>query len=205
VFFSMRFLLGIVIAYLIGSINPAIIVSSRFYGSDIREHGSGNAGMTNAFRVMGFKRGFVVMICDLLKGVIAALAGWLIAGSLEGKLVAVVLIVLGHCFPVFYGFKGGKGVLVTAGAILVLDWRMALSAIALFLIVLFIFKMVSLGSIVAALSLPFWAWLYNNSAAFIAVGAIVALILVFMHRSNIKRIISATEPKVGRKKEAGGQ
>lgn len=189
-------------AYFLGSLNASIIISNRFLRTDIRRHGSGNAGMTNSFRVMGFNYGIVVTVCDLFKGVAAVFIGWAIAGSLEGRFIAAMFVLIGHCFPVFYGFKGGKGVLSAAGAFLVLDWRIGLSAISLFLFILLITKMVSVSSITAAASLFVWALVYDyGEPAYLAVAILTALLLIFMHRSNIKRIIEGTESKVSFKKE----
>ena len=194
--FLLRLILGGIASYLIGSVNPAIIISEKIYGDDIRSKGSGNAGMTNSFRVMGKKGGFMVMACDLAKGVIGVLVGWLIAGSAEGKIVAALCLIIGHCFPVYFGFRGGKGVLSTAGVFLMLDWRMALSAIGLFLVVLLICKMVSVSSMLAALSLMGWSWVYGHGMDYVIISALIAMLLIFMHRSNIKRIINRSESKV---------
>ncbi len=149
-----------VLAYLIGSINFAIIVTRLFAKKDIRDFGSGNAGMTNVLRTLGKGPAVLVTLGDFCKGVLAVLLGHLILRFLGGGIpfyadyLIGLLVMLGHCFPLFYGFRGGKGILVSAGVILMLDWRVLIVIFSTFLIVVAITRIVSLGSIAAAAMFP---------------------------------------------------
>ena len=153
-------LLAGVVAYLIGSINFAIIVTKLFAKKDIRDFGSGNAGMTNVLRTLGKGPAVLVTLGDFLKGVLAVVIGRLILHLLGGgapfygDYLLGLMAMLGHCFPIFYGFRGGKGILVSAGVILMLNWRVLLIILAVFLLVVVFTKTVSLGSISAAAAYP---------------------------------------------------
>ena len=202
-----------VLAYLVGSINFAIIVSKLFAQKDIRDYGSGNAGMTNVLRTFGKLPAVITTVGDFLKGIIAMLLGrWIISviGGGEALFYVDYLLalsaLLGHCFPVFYRFKGGKGILVSAGTILMLNPIIFLVILIVFGIVVAISKIVSLASISAAVAFPIATWIYglivcdgmvwfDTSSALLIAG-----IVVFMHRSNIKRLLNGTENKFGKKK-----
>ncbi|MGI5895247.1 MAG: glycerol-3-phosphate 1-O-acyltransferase PlsY [Candidatus Merdivicinus sp.] len=212
------FLLGIALvlsgffAYLIGSVNFAIIVTRLFAKKDIRDFGSGNAGMTNVLRTLGKGPAALVTIGDFCKGMLAVLIGHLILGLLNGGVpfyadyLIALLVMLGHCFPVFYGFRGGKGILVSAGVILVLDWRVFLIVFAVFMVVVLLKKIVSLASICTAVAFPIATLvvaLLDNSPYVLwdTLSAIlIAAIVIFMHRGNIKRLLNGTEKAFGKKK-----
>lgn len=195
----LRYALAAIAAYLLGSLNFAIIISRLFYKRDIRTYGSGNAGSTNAYRMMGGASTAVVMLGDALKGVAAVLiAGYLLrdfgtAGTL-GKLIASVLTVIGHSFPVYFGFKGGKGVLTSAAVLVMLDYRLFLIVFAVFIIVVLLFGYVSLASVCAALSLPVGVYaLYGMDTVYLIFGVFISAAVVYLHRANIKRIFSGQE------------
>lgn len=207
-------LLAAVAAYLIGSINFAIIITRLFAKKDIRDYGSGNAGMTNVLRTLGKGPAVLVTLGDFCKGVAAVLVGRLILQLLGGGIPFYgdyflgLFAMLGHCFPIFYGFRGGKGILVSAGVILVLNWRVLLIILAVFLIVVAFTRTVSLGSISAAAAYPVSTLLVDllrkaphpflNALSALVIGGIV----IFMHRSNIKRLLNGTENKLGQKKKS---
>lgn len=207
-------LLAGVVAYLIGSINFAIIVTKLFAKKDIRDFGSGNAGMTNVLRTLGKGPAVLVTLGDFLKGVLAVVIGRLILHLLGGgapfygDYLLGLMAMLGHCFPIFYGFRGGKGILVSAGVILMLNWRVLLIILAVFLLVVVFTKTVSLGSISAAAAYPVSTLIVDliRKASHPFLNALSALIIggivIFMHRSNIKRLLNGTENKLGQKKKS---
>lgn len=190
----------IVAAYLLGSLNSAIIVSRLMLGVDIRNYGSGNAGSTNAFRTMGGKKALIVMGGDILKGVAAVAIGAWLAGDM-GKLVAGVFVVVGHVFPLYFGFKGGKGVLTAATMIALIDWRVFLVIFAVFLLAFLLTRYVSLGSVLAAFTFPFAMWYFHRDAVMTAIAAAVGLGVIWLHRSNIGRIAHGTESKLSFKQK----
>ena len=193
-----------VIAYLLGSVNTAIILS-KIKGKDIRKEGSGNAGATNTLRVMGKKAAGLVALFDGLKGVIAILAAKLICILLgiEGtdKNTAVYLsalfVMLGHIYPLYCGFKGGKGVMTTIAVIFMLDWRIGLILFGACIIIMLTTKYVSLGSCIGAAAFPVLvAILHTEDVFFIVVSAIVGILAIFKHRTNIVRLVKGTESKL---------
>ncbi|MBE6778176.1 MAG: glycerol-3-phosphate 1-O-acyltransferase PlsY [Ruminococcaceae bacterium] len=223
-------LLSAVIAYLLGSINWAIIITRLFSHKDIRTYGSGNAGATNVLRSQGVLPAILTTLGDLGKGVAAVLIGaWLLtnlnlSGSVPAELrtfapnaawliggyFSWLFCILGHMYPVFYGFKGGKGVMATLGTMIVLDWRVAVMALGLFLVTVAISRMVSLGSVVAAtyvpvLTLVFRGWvdeMSTDAAVFCTVlSAIIAAVVIWKHGANIRRISEGTERRIGEDRE----
>ena len=209
----MRILMIIVVAiisYLIGSVNSSIIISRIVTGKDIRKSGSGNAGATNMLRTLGTKYAVITLVIDILKGIIAVLIGKLVCGSdmpdLAIPYIAGLFVVIGHSFPVFFGFKGGKGVATSLGVVMMLDWKTGLIVLITALIIMAITRHVSLGSIVAAFLFPvletikmirFGEW---NTVQFICV-LILAVLIIARHHENIKRLLNGTENKLGAKKE----
>ncbi len=191
------------VSYLIGSIPTSVWVGKKFYGIDVREHGSGNAGATNTIRVLGLKAGLPVFIIDIIKGFLAAsLAVFSNYHTVPIAYINLQLIfgfsaLLGHIFPCFAGFRGGKGVATLLGVVIALTPVPALIAFVIFLVVLFIFKYVSVGSMVAAIFYPLIIFfLFPDSAISIKSASIVmALALIITHRKNIKRLIKNEEPK----------
>jgi len=201
-----------VISYLLGSIPTSIIVGKLLRGIDIREHGSGNAGGTNVFRVLGWKPGVFVMVFDAFKGFVAAFWVSQIVLSpipIEHELVQIIAglaAIIGHIWTVFAGFKGGKGVGTAAGMLLALFPIALLICLAIFAIMLFSTKIVSISSITAAVSLPIILTIFRYVAgievatSLYIFGFFAAALIVFTHRSNIKRLLNGTENKFGKKK-----
>lgn len=187
-------------AYALGNINPAIILG-KLHGIDIRKEGSGNAGMTNTIRVMGLGAGLTVFVVDVLKAFIAVRIGYNYGDDL-GAMVAFGAVVIGHCFPAVWGFKGGKGVAAAFGAALALNWLSAIAALLVALIFFVITRRMSVASIFAAIAYPVAIWYYEPEYLYFAIGA--AVFLVIMHLANIKRIAKGEEAKLtigGRDKE----
>ena len=226
----LAFLLAAVIAYLLGSVNFAIIVTRRFSGKDIRSFGSGNAGATNVLRSQGKLPAALTFFGDLLKSMLSVFVGGTLLRELQlapslaaaeslmyneenlwlvGAYLAGVLCIIGHMYPLFFGFRGGKGVMTTFGMTLLLDWKTALIMLGVFVIVVAITRMVSLGSIMGGVVMPFATFLMRyfvygqrwETAAFCAaVATLIAVIVIIKHRSNIVRILNGTESKLGSRK-----
>lgn len=201
----MKELVLIIISYLIGSIPTALIVSKRFFGIDIRDYGSGNMGATNTFRVLGSRYGTMVMVIDILKGMAAVLLYNFLPFYLNHDLERTNLMlalgiaaVLGHVFPVFANFRGGKGVATLLGMVLAIQPIIAISCIGIFVLVLYLTRYVSLSSILAALSLPICVlWIWNEHEVLYRVFAlIVALLVIVTHQKNIGRILRGVESRI---------
>nr|WP_297174032.1 glycerol-3-phosphate 1-O-acyltransferase PlsY [uncultured Agathobaculum sp.] len=189
-----RFVIIALCAYLLGSLSFAIIVSKVTMGRDIRDYGSGNAGLTNAYRTMGAARTLFVLLGDIAKGAAAVSIGMLLAGPL-GKLVSGIFVILGHMFPLYFGFRGGKGVLVGAVMLALFDWRIFLIAFALFFISVAATRWISLGSIMGAISFPITITIFYHDPVLSAMAFGMAAAVIFMHRSNIMRMIHGQENK----------
>ena len=190
-----KILLVAVISYLLGSLNFGIIVSKLTLGTDLRNYGSGNAGATNAYRVMGPIKTLPVILGDIAKGVIALLIGQWLCGD-NGKLIALIFTIVGHVFPLYFGFKGGKGVLTTAAMLAVFDWRVLAVLLATFLLVVCLTRYISLGSIVAAAMFPVSMLVfYWGNWLFFLVGLLIGSAVIFLHRGNIQRLLNHTESK----------
>ena len=181
-----------VCAYLLGSLSFAIIVCRLTLGHDIREYGSGNAGLTNAFRTMGAGKTLLVLLGDTAKAAAALAIGGALLGP-GGKLLAGAFVILGHVHPVYFGFRGGKGVLVGAMTLLMFDWRIFLIAFALFVIAVAVTRWVSLGSILGAISFPISMHIFYGNVTYTIVAALLGGAVVYMHRSNIGRILAGKE------------
>ncbi len=190
----LAYLLAAIAAYLLGSFSSSIVFCRLFTKTDIRCHGSGNAGATNMLRTVGWRGSLPAILGDLLKGVLAVLLGRLIAGE-RGALLAAAFCLVGHCWPLYFGFKGGKAVLTSAAVMYMLDWRVATIAIAVFLLLSLISRRVSVGSVFSSLTLPVVTALLGGSAEQIALSAFVCALILFMHRPNIKRLLNGTEPE----------
>ena len=178
--------------YLLGSLSFAIIVSKVTLGKDIRNYGSGNAGLTNAYRTMGAGKTLFVLLGDIAKGAAAISIGALLVGPV-GKLVAGIFVILGHMFPVYFGFRGGKGVLVGAVMLLLFDWRIFLIAFVLFFLAVAVTRWISLGSILGAVSFPITTLLFYRDSVLTAMAFGMAVAVIFMHRSNIMRMLHGEE------------
>ena len=185
----LRLVITVIAAYMIGNINPAIIIG-KLRGIDIRKEGSGNAGMTNTIRVMGMGAGIAVFAVDVLKAVVAVKLGFSFCGS-GGAMAAFAGVVLGHCYPAVFGFKGGKGVASAFGAALALNWPSACLALLVAGILFLITRRMSVASLVAALSYPALVFHFDRQYFIFAICA--ALFLMLTHSANIKRIAKGEE------------
>lgn len=188
------YIIVILLAYLLGSIPSGLIVGKVFYGKDIREHGSGNLGGTNTFRTLGIKAGMAVTIADILKGTLAAALPMLFDLELH-SLIAGIFAVVGHMYPIFANFRGGKAVATSGGVLLFYAPVMFLIVLAIFFICLFVTKYVSLSSMLAAIAAVIYA-LFVWDKPLIIVVSILALFVIYRHRANFKRIMNKTEPKI---------
>ena len=224
---TIRTISAMVIAYLIGSLNPAIIITYFKTGKDIRTMGSGNAGFTNVLRSVGKGPAVATIICDYLKGIIAVLIGWWIFSALTvtndvapleyvkyGRYLAGLCVILGHTFPIYYGFKGGKGVVTANALMLVVDWRVFLIVTGTFLIIFLFTKIISLGSVIGAALYPVYTLLVTYFLDYLpflgtpnelrfrfvlistACAAAVGALIIIMHRENIKRLINGEEKPI---------
>lgn len=190
--------LAAILAYLIGSFNSAYFFTNFIKKTDIRKYGSGNAGATNVMRVLGFKVAFFVFLSDVLKGVLAVLLGRLIAGNIGGY-VGGIAVVVGHNWPVFLGFKGGKGVATSFGAIMTISPVIAVLSLIIGIAVISISKYVSLGSIIGAFTFLIFNIIYYSSLNMLIFAILLTAMVVFQHRANIKRLLNGTESKFGQK------
>ncbi len=196
----LRYVAAIVVPYLIGSISVAVLLTKYVLKKDVRKAGSGNAGATNVARVFGLNLGVVTLLGDILKTIIAMLFGKLVLGEV-GLILAAAGCIVGHCWPIYFGFKGGKGVAVGAATALMLDWRFFLLLVLVFFTVAIITKIVSISSITAAVSYPIFMFLLGmRDPLEMALGIFIAAAVVFMHRGNIKRLLNRSEPKFKLKK-----
>ncbi len=195
-----------IIAYLIGSINFSVILSKKMAGFDVREKGSGNAGTTNMLRSVGKKAAAITLACDILKGVVAILIAMLIGRMVEGSnaallvQVAGVAVILGHTFPIFFKFKGGKGVATSLGVLIMSNWQIGLICLVFALILMALTQMVSVGSIAAAILYPvltlFIPQNYIVPGNYLIYSIILAVLIVFNHRENVKRLLNGTENRI---------
>lgn len=190
-------LLGIA-SYFLGSLSSAVFISRKAGGFDIREKGSGNAGSTNMLRVMGVKWGVVTLIIDMLKGVIPTLIGLLWAGEI-GAYVAGGAVLIGHAFPVFQKFKGGKCVASSGGVLLVLHPILTLVALVIAFAIMFASRMVSLGSVLIFILYPIGAFLFPIYPGYGWFALGVSLLVLALHRGNIRRLLNGTEKQLGSK------
>ncbi len=181
-------------AYLLGSVSGAIVASWTRHREDIRNFGSGNAGMTNALRTYGVRNAALVAAIDLLKTIAAILIAWALIGWHWGFVLGSFCAILGHLFPVYYGFKGGKGVLCGLASLLMVDWRVALLVLAVFAVAVLLFKRVSVGSIAACGSAPIWCLGLGVPYLHCVYILLAAIWLIWSHRGNIKRLLRGEEP-----------
>ena len=208
----LSYIIVAIAAYLIGSISFSVIISKKFAGFDVREKGSGNAGATNMLRSVGKKAAVLTLICDVLKGVVAILfaiiVGAIAKNSDKALLVQIagILVVIGHTFLIFFGFKGGKGVATSLGVVLMTNWKIGLICLVFALVLMALTRMVSMGSVGAAVLFPVLTlfihtnYTISEGSSYLIYSIILALIVAFNHRSNIQRILSGTENKLSFKK-----
>ena len=187
------FIVFVVLAYFIGNISPSTMLA-KARGLDIKKEGSGNAGTTNALRVMGAKAGIITLVVDVLKGVIAVLLPAFVVGETCAMYCAVAVI-LGHVWPVIYRFKGGKGVATTFGAIVAINPLLGLATLGVVAVTVLITKRMSAGSVMGALLFPLLAFFIEPG--FYLQGLVLAAIVIIKHRANIDRLIHGEEPKLG--------
>lgn len=194
-------LAAILLAYLLGSIPFGVILAMLFGGTDVRKSGSGNIGATNVARVVGPLAGTLTLICDLAKGAGAVLlAGKLSGGSASWMMIAGIAALVGHCFPVWLKFTGGKGVATAGGVFLVVSPPACLAAVVLFLLVVIFSRYVSLGSVSAAAAMPLLVYLLwtprHGPPLAVTVGALAAAgLIIYKHRGNLRRLVEGAEPK----------
>ena len=202
-----------IIDYLIGSISFSVIISKKMAGFDVREKGSKNAGSTNVLRTVGKKAAVITLLCDVLKGVVAVLIAYIVGKFVDNVdrailvQVAALCVVIGHTFPIFFKFKGGKGVATSLGIVLLLNWQIGLICLVFALVLMILTRMVSLGSISAAILFPvltiFITENYLVEGNYIIFGILLAAFVVYNHRANVKRILTGTENKLNFNKEKG--
>ncbi len=194
-------LVGLV-GYLLGSVNFAIIICKRMAGFDIREKGSKNAGTTNVLRTVGKQAAAMTLICDILKGVVAVLLAMLAANIWDDadpealKYLAGLMAIIGHTFPVYYGFRGGKGVATSLGVLLIVNPQIGLICLVFALVIIIATRWVSLGSIMAATLFPILTIFMTDSFFAKVISVIMGVLVIFNHRTNLKRLKDGTESKI---------
>ena len=191
------------IGYLIGSVNSSILVGKILRQKDIRTQGSGNAGATNVLRFMGRRAAASVLICDMLKGIISVLITWWMKSLFnvetffDPALIAGIATVVGHLFPIYFKFKGGKGVATSLALGLIIDWRVGLIVLAIAIPIIIFLRMVSLAALMGALSYPILTFLFNrDNPEMIVYSIFICVVLYWTHRTNLKRLLTGTENKI---------
>ncbi len=200
------YILVALVAYLIGSISFSVIFTKKLAGFDVREKGSKNAGSTNVLRTAGKKVAILTLVCDVLKGVVAVLFAKFI-GKVDNfeyteylVQLAGLMVVLGHTFPIFFGFKGGKGVATSLGVIMIINWQIGLICLVFALILMILTRIVSLGSVAAAILFPvltlFITENYSVPGDYRIFGILLGVFVCFNHRANIKRLLKGEEKRI---------
>ncbi len=195
----LKYAIIVICAYLLGSVSSSVLLSRRWYRTDVREHGSGNAGATNAARVFGMGMGLATLGCDGLKTAISMLLGLWLGGEI-GFALAGAACVIGHCWPVFFHFRGGKGVSVGAVIALLIDWRVFLCLVAVFFLMFALTRTVSLCSVTVAVLLPVLSFVFDAiwhdiSLPRCLLALFTGVLVVWQHRSNLKRVMRGEEAK----------
>ncbi|HJV46544.1 MAG TPA: glycerol-3-phosphate 1-O-acyltransferase PlsY [Bacillota bacterium] len=192
---------AVLIGYVLGSISFSYLIAKWKAGIDIREHGSGNAGATNTLRVLGRGPGILVLFLDAIKGIVAIL---IVSGLLHGDEAQLAAAgfgaILGHNWPVFFGFRGGKGVATTIGVMAVISFYPFLISVLITILIIYFTRYVSLGSLVFFILMPIIMYLKADPTAFVIMAILVGIIGIIRHSANIKRLIKGTESKLGQKK-----
>ena len=199
-----------IIAYCLGSVSFSVLISKKMAGFDVREKGSKNAGSTNVLRTVGKKAAIITLICDILKGVIAVAIAVILGNLIDSTdtallaQIAGLFAVIGHTFPVFFKFKGGKGVATALGVLFIINWQIALICLVFALLLMVITKIVSVGSLAAAVLFPvltmFIGTNYITPGNYLIFGILMAAFIVYNHRTNLKRLANGTENKLNLKK-----
>lgn len=202
-----KVIVSILAGYLLGSFNTALVVGKVFFKKDIRNFGSGNAGTTNVLRTFGKGAAAAVLALDILKGVLACLAGQLLTGQIEnvgwaGMYLAGFAAVIGHNWPVFFGFKGGKGVLTSFAVILYISPVPALICLAVFIVIVSLTRYVSLGSIIAAILWPVVSIFFDLPALMLVIAVLMVIMIIIRHKENITRLFQGTEKKLSFNKQS---
>ena len=191
---TISYLLSLLAGYLLGSISASIVLSRAAFHQDVRTAGSGNAGATNAARVFGMGAGIITFFGDFLKTLIAMFIGRALGGD-AGMCIAGAAALIGHCFPLYFGFRGGKAVSAGVAVAVMLDWRVLLLAVAVFAAAAYFSRTASVSSMSASVGLAVGALLFCGSLPEKLLGCFTCALVIIMHRSNIRRLIAGTEPK----------
>jgi glycerol-3-phosphate acyltransferase PlsY len=186
----------VVLGYLVGSLSPSVFLGRLFKGVDLRKQGSGNAGTTNAFRVLGVKMGTAVLVADLLKGVIPVVIADLVLGEPTVTVLVALATVAGHNYSIFLRGKGGKGVATGAGAAIAMMPLVGAVLVGLFLLLLLTTRIVSIASIACTVMLPVMAIVFNEPLAYIIVSCLMSAVVLWAHRGNLRRLWRREEPRV---------
>lgn len=211
-----EYMIMAIIAYCIGSLNISIFISKKVGGFDLREKGSNSTGATNVLRTLGKKAAAITLLFDILKGIVAIAISMIIGNIMEETnqelllQIAGIAVVIGHTFPIFFGFKGGKGVATSIGILLMSNWKIGLICLIFALVLMILTRMVSVGSCAAAILFPVLTLFINDSYTILTEGksgnayfiysVLLAVIVLYNHRSNIKRLLNGTENKLSFKK-----
>ncbi len=207
-------IITVIAAYLLGSINTSIIIS-KIKKNDIRTHGSGNAGATNTLRVMGKAAAVAVVLGDVIKAFLAAILANLIAGwfnisypdALILKYLALVFVVIGHNFPLYFGFRGGKGIVTSVAIIFAIDWRLGIIVLGVGVIAIILTRYVSLGSLIGCVLFPLVCYVrymdapWSYEKAVIIPAVFLGILGILRHKNNIKKLMTGTERKIGEKEK----
>jgi glycerol-3-phosphate acyltransferase PlsY len=196
-----KVILSILAGYLLGSVNAALVIGKVFFKKDIRNYGSGNAGATNVLRTFGKGAAAAVLALDFLKGILACLAGQLLTGEIDnagwaGMYLAGFAAVIGHNWPVYFNFKGGKGVLTSFAVILYISPVPALICLAVFIVIVSLTRYVSLGSIIAAILWPVVSIFFDLPALMLVIAVLMVILIIIRHKENITRLFQGTEKKL---------
>ena len=192
-------IIAILIAYLFGSLSSAIIICKLLRLPDPRTEGSGNPGTTNVLRIGGKKAAFFTLLGDMLKGVIPVLLAKWYGIDVLGLALVTLAAFIGHLYPIFFRFQGGKGVATFFGCLLALAWPVGLSVVATWLIIAFIFRYSSLAALIAAALAPFYTWFFTNPT-FALVTCVISILLIYRHQGNIRKLLTGKESKIVQKK-----
>ncbi|UHA72948.1 glycerol-3-phosphate 1-O-acyltransferase PlsY [Paenibacillus sp. 481] len=198
-------LFAIVISYLIGSVSFSMLVARNMYSMDIRQHGSGNAGATNTLRVLGKGPGLAVLLLDACKGIAAILIGWLLSDETWVHVACGVAVIVGHNWPVFFRFKGGKGIATTIGVLALLAFYPALIAGIFGIAVIAWTRYVSLGSLVFTTGTSLFILLFRYDSAILVGSLLICALAIYRHRGNIQKLIKGTENRLGSKEGGAGR
>lgn len=205
--------IALLLGYLLGSANTSLIVG-KFYGVDVRKHGSGNAGLTNTLRTIGKMAALFVVLGDILKGVLSCLIGYFILKDIQGLSIAAVEVpwnvgmffgglgaIVGHNWPLYFGFKGGKGILTTFSVVMMTAPYIGLTLLGIFIVIVALTRYVSLGSMTGCLLFPVFIAIFYKNIVFVIFAILLAALAIMRHNQNIVRLLNGTESKLGSKKK----